>query len=596
MAISDHTAILKRSVQAHREGDLVAAEAGYRDVLAAQPGNPDATHYLGMVAYQRGKLDRAMRLLGEAARARPDDPAILANLGLLLRALGQTAHAERVLTRSLELKPEQAEAWLSLAQIRSAAGRMEEAMICYRKVLEFSPASGRARLGLGRQLAAKRRFDEAATILEEGLTLDPSNPELQLELAQSRELAGDQDGAAALYQRVAETAPDLRARALALLSTSQRRRGRPGAALMSARSATWADHHCPEAWRALGQVFKESGRLRDAAEAFRKAHGIVRTPGSGFGESRLNLSRTTKTKLRHDIEQMKYLLRKEVPTAIELQPLISSYEAVLATIPARIHDAQPIEIPAQATDTIRRYYNRCVHYRHTPRLLGSALNPGLDTKAITNDYRERAPGLTWIDNFLGRDALRELRSFCLESTIWYDFEHSGGYLGAYLQEGFNCPLLLQIAEELPRKLPQIFGDHLLMQMWAYKYDSRMSGIDMHADFAAVNVNFWITPDEALLDSERGGMVVWDKEAPPEWGADEYNTYDAKQQKRIKQYLEQQNAQRVVVPYRSNRCVVFNSDLFHKTDDIRFRDNYEDRRINITMLFGTRDADRRGCRQ
>jgi hypothetical protein len=36
----------------------------------------------------------------------------------------------------------------------------------------------------------------------------------------------------------------------------------------------------------------------------------------------------------------------------------------------------------------------------------------------------------------------------------------------------------------------------------------------HADFAAVNVNFWITPDEANLDSKTGGMIVYDLEVPP----------------------------------------------------------------------------------
>ena len=593
MAIHDFAAILKRSVQAHQEGDLVAAEAGYRDVLAAQPGNIDATHYMGMLAYQRGNLDAAMRLLGNAARARPDDPAILANLGLLFRATGHPEHAERVLARSVELRPQQSEAWLNLAQIRSAAGRMDDAMVCFRKVLEFSPGHRRARVGLGRQLAATRRFDEAATILEEGLTLDPTDPELQLELAQSRELAGDPLEAAELYRAVAERSEELRARALALLSSNYRKRQRPGSALVAARSAAWADHGSPEAWRALGQALKELGRLDEAAEAFRKAHAILRTPGSSHGENRLNILQTSRAKLRHDIEQMRHLLRKEIPTAIELKPLIDDYEALLKTIPARIPDAQPVAIPAQTRQRIGRYYNRCVHYRFTPRLRSAALNPGIDSKATTADYQARAPGLTWIDDFLSRDALRELRAFCMESTIWYDFEHSGGYLGAYLQEGFNCPLLLQIAQELPRKLPQIFGDHLLMQMWAYKYDSRMTGIDMHADFAAVNVNFWITPDEALLESGSGGMVIWDKEAPAEWGVDEYNTYDPAQQKRIRDYLETEQAERIVVPYRANRCVIFNSDLFHKTDDIRFRDTYEDRRINVTMLFGTRDPDRRG---
>jgi hypothetical protein len=32
-------------------------------------------------------------------------------------------------------------------------------------------------------------------------------------------------------------------------------------------------------------------------------------------------------------------------------------------------------------------------------------------------------------------------------------------------------------------------------------------------------------------------------------------------------------------------VVFNSALFHETDAIRFRDSYEDRRVNVTLLYG-----------
>lgn len=228
-------------------------------------------------------------------------------------------------------------------------------------------------------------------------------------------------------------------------------------------------------------------------------------------------------------------------------------------------------------------------------MAGPAVNPELETERIESDYRSRPPGLTWVDSFLTQDALVSLRRFCLESTIWYDFEHRNGYVGAYLQDGFDCPLLLQIADELPRALPEIFGDHALMQLWAYKYDSRLEGIDMHADFAAVNVNFWITPEEANRDPESGGMVIWDREAPPDWGVDEYNTYDPVQQRRILEYLEREGAGRLVVPYRENRCVIFDSDLFHKTDDIRFGERYEDRRINVTMLYGTRGGGR-GRRQ
>src|SRR5204862_381411 len=81
-------------------------------------------------------------------------------------------------------------------------------------------------------------------------------------------------------------------------------------------------------------------------------------------------------------------------------------------------------------------------------------------------------------------ALEDLRRFCLDSTIWNDVSHNyrqGGtrrsYLGTYAHDGFCCPLLFQIAEELTRALPAIFKDHRLRQMWAYKYETDLEGID-----------------------------------------------------------------------------------------------------------------------
>ena len=44
---------------------------------------------------------------------------------------------------------------------------------------------------------------------------------------------------------------------------------------------------------------------------------------------------------------------------------------------------------------------------------------------------------------------------------------------------------------------------------------------------------------------------------------------------------------MVVPYAENRVVLFNSDLFHETDTLEFKTGYENRRINVTMLFGNR---------
>jgi hypothetical protein len=47
----------------------------------------------------------------------------------------------------------------------------------------------------------------------------------------------------------------------------------------------------------------------------------------------------------------------------------------------------------------------------------------------------------------------------------------------------------------------------------------------------------------------------------------------------------------VVPAKKAGAVVFDSDLFHETDTIHFKPGYENRRINITLLFGRRQTRR-----
>ena len=43
-----------------------------------------------------------------------------------------------------------------------------------------------------------------------------------------------------------------------------------------------------------------------------------------------------------------------------------------------------------------------------------------------------------------------------------------------------------------------------------------------------------------------------------------------------------------IPYKYNRCVLFDSNLFHKTADVNFLPGFDNKRINVTMLFGTRE--------
>jgi hypothetical protein len=104
---------------------------------------------------------------------------------------------------------------------------------------------------------------------------------------------------------------------------------------------------------------------------------------------------------------------------------------------------------------------------------------------------------------------------------------------------------------------------------------------MHADFARVNLNFWLTPDSANREPGRGGLVVCKRAAPEDWTFADYNDDEA----RITAMTA--DAERAMIPYRRNRAVLFDARLFHASDAVDFGDRYDEHRINVTLLFGKR---------
>jgi hypothetical protein len=211
----------------------------------------------------------------------------------------------------------------------------------------------------------------------------------------------------------------------------------------------------------------------------------------------------------------------------------------------------------------------------------TCLNADKDWKLVEDAYLRGSPEMLFIDDFLSPQALAAFQAYALEARVW-NTEYRGKYLGAFAAQGFVTPLHLQLATELRSRMPRVFGPHALNQLWAFKYDARLgTGIGVHADFAAVNLNFWITPDHFNLDPDAGGLKVYHVPAPPSWTFDQYNH----RVDRIYEFLAKTRSDCLTVPYRCNRAVLFNSALFHETDRIDFVDRYEGRRVNMTYLFG-----------
>jgi|SRR6185436_5236129 len=291
------------------------------------------------------------------------------------------------------------------------------------------------------------------------------------------------------------------------------------------------------------------------------------------------------SKLLHDLAQLMHL-REAGVLGEAFDDVIRGYETTLGRLAGLDVNMRAALEPADE-ERIGRAFGRIVHLASAPRV-AKALSPSWDRTEAERLYREHHPSIVVIDDFLTPDALESVYRFCLESTVWFGNRYANGRLGAFFFSGFNCPLLLQIAEEIRQDLPSLIGDtHPLRQLWGFKNTGHLpADSTIHADFAAVNVNFWISPTEGNLDPASGGMLVYDVDAPAGW---DFNTYNERIDL-IRDFLDARNARAIRIPYRRNRAIIFNSDLFHATEAVSFRPDYRSHRVNITMLYGDRQFD------
>ena len=229
----------------YKNGDLVAAEAAYRQGIAIKPDDPDIRNNLGLVLADMKRLPEAEAEYREAIRLRHDDPNAYPNLGALLIEMGRQQDAEAVYRHGIANRPGDGTLHRLLGAVHMTQGRNQEAEASLRRAIEISP-SVEACQSLGFVLCALGRHADAEAAFRQALAIAPRHGPAQAGLGALLFILG----------RIPEA------------ETSLRESIRPP-----------ADHpFVPTAHFYLAWVFKATGRLAEAEASFRTA--IRLSPGS----------------------------------------------------------------------------------------------------------------------------------------------------------------------------------------------------------------------------------------------------------------------------------------------------------------------------
>jgi tetratricopeptide (TPR) repeat protein len=189
----------------HGAGRLAEAEQLYRQILAADPGNPDGLHLYGVLARQVGRADIAIDAIGKAILRNGAVPEFHNNIGIAYAQLGRLDEAVASYEQALALRPIYGEAANNLGNALQQQGRTEEAIAQYRRAIPLyeaarsaAPLLAEVHGNLATALLAAGRVDEAIAAFEQALALDPKRGFFYRNIAFARRVRAEEPLLAAL--------------------------------------------------------------------------------------------------------------------------------------------------------------------------------------------------------------------------------------------------------------------------------------------------------------------------------------------------------------------------------------------------------------
>ena len=196
-----------RALTLHREGRTAEAEAGYRAVLAADPGHPNANNNLAIILRARGDWEEALGCYRRALARNAGDPFVHSNHGCLLLDMGRTAEAEEALRTAVRLKPDYAEAHFNLANILRTRGDREGARAAYGEALRLKPDMSAALCNLGDLHKGAVELARAVECFVAALKADPKSAEAWNNLGETLKEMGRIEEAVGVFQKGLEAHP-----------------------------------------------------------------------------------------------------------------------------------------------------------------------------------------------------------------------------------------------------------------------------------------------------------------------------------------------------------------------------------------------------
>ncbi|MEH6626479.1 MAG: tetratricopeptide repeat protein [Motiliproteus sp.] len=178
----DLNALFMQAVNCHQSNNLDQAQQLYQNVLRHNPKHADATHYIGLIAYQRQQYPLAITTIKKAITLNDKVGGYYTNLGNAYKKNGQQAEAIEVYRRAVRIDPNLAAAHFNLGSLLLSTNQEKSALQCLQQAVKLAPGNATFWQGLGNALYQAEDIDKAFECFEKALSLNPNSVETLLSL------------------------------------------------------------------------------------------------------------------------------------------------------------------------------------------------------------------------------------------------------------------------------------------------------------------------------------------------------------------------------------------------------------------------------
>lgn len=173
----------EQALYLHSKGHLDDAELLYKKILAHEPNNSQALHYLGMLLIAKNKVEEAEEHLTASLRIDPKNVAYINNYLGILMSLGRTSEANLLYEKNIDLTQSNIDFASNCALLLSKINRLQDAISLIADLIRQNPNENLLLFTIGNLYKQNGQLDLAIDAFQKCVQLNPGFADARKNLA-----------------------------------------------------------------------------------------------------------------------------------------------------------------------------------------------------------------------------------------------------------------------------------------------------------------------------------------------------------------------------------------------------------------------------